>query len=306
MGNTNCLFQESWWLDAVAPGLWAAAEVRKGDELIARMPYVVKKKLGIPVITKPKLTPILGPWIKPSGAKYANRLRQEKDVIESLLEQLPRHYYCCIPCHPSVTNLLPFYWAGFGLRVQYTYRLNDLSDPDRVWSGFLTNIRGDVRKAEKALTVRDDLTLDLFLELNAMTFRRQGMALPYSKDLVRRLDRAAVERGQRRILFAADAHDNVHAAAYLVWDEEATYYLISGAHPDLRHSGATSLLMWHAIQHAATVSRCFDFEGSMIEPVERFFRGFGAVQTPCYRAVRMHPLLKCLVSAKEVFGRRAA
>ena len=40
--------------------------------------------------------------------------------------------------------------------------------------------------------------------------------------------------------------------------------------------------MWHAIQFAATVSRVVDFEGSMMEPVERFFRGFGAVQTPYF------------------------
>jgi len=40
--------------------------------------------------------------------------------------------------------------------------------------------------------------------------------------------------------------------------------------------------MWHAIQFASTVSTIFDFEGSMIEPVERFFRGFGAVQTPYF------------------------
>jgi phosphatidate phosphatase APP1 len=30
----------------------------------------------------------------------------------------------------------------------------------------------------------------------------------------------------------------------------------------------------------------FDFEGSMIEPIERFFRGFGAVQTPYFHVSR--------------------
>ena len=66
----------------------------------------------------------------------------------------------------------------------------------------------------------------------------------------------------------------------LVWNEHCAYYLMGGGDPELRSSGATSLAMWQAIQFAATVSRIFDFEGSMIEPIERFFRGFGAVQTP--------------------------
>ena len=41
-----------------------------------------------------------------------------------------------------------------------------------------------------------------------------------------------------------------------------------------------SLCMWEAIKFASTVTKKFDFEGSMIESVERFFRAFGAVQKP--------------------------
>lgn len=33
---------------------------------------------------------------------------------------------------------------------------------------------------------------------------------------------------------------------------------------------------------ASTVSKKFDLEGSMLEPVERFFRGFGTVQKPYF------------------------
>jgi hypothetical protein len=40
--------------------------------------------------------------------------------------------------------------------------------------------------------------------------------------------------------------------------------------------------MWEAIKFASTVTKRFDFEGSMIEPVERFFRAFGAKQTPYF------------------------
>jgi len=46
--------------------------------------------------------------------------------------------------------------------------------------------------------------------------------------------------------------------------------------------------VWHAIKHSATVTKSFDFEGSMIEPIERFFRAFGAIQTP-YFAISKTP-----------------
>ena len=97
----NALFQEAWWLDAVAPGQWQAAEVRKAGELVARMPYVVKRRYGMRLITTPKLTPTLGPWLEPSSAKYAKRLAREKDLLEALLGQLPPHVYCAIACDPA-------------------------------------------------------------------------------------------------------------------------------------------------------------------------------------------------------------
>jgi hypothetical protein len=92
------------------------------------------------------------------------------------------------------------------------------------------------------------------------------------------------------MLFAQDAQGRLHAAAYIVWDEQAAYYLMGGADPELRTSGATSLLMWEAIKFASTVTQTFDFEGSMIESIERFFRAFGAKQKRYFRVSKTNSL----------------
>ena len=76
----------------------------------------------------------------------------------------------------------------------------------------------------------------------------------------------------------------------MVWDDYTAYYLIGGADPELRNSGASSLLLWEAIQFAAQVSRTFDFEGSMLKPVERFFRAFGAIQQPYMQVKKYNSL----------------
>jgi hypothetical protein len=49
--------------------------------------------------------------------------------------------------------------------------------------------------------------------------------------------------------------------------------------------------MWEAIKFARSVTRQFNFEGSMIEPVERFFRAFGAVQTPYFQITKTNSRL---------------
>ncbi|MNZ86002.1 hypothetical protein D3C78_1048120 [compost metagenome] len=82
------------------------------------------------------------------------------------------------------------------------------------------------------------------------------------------------------MFIAEDDQGRRHAGVYLIWDENSAYYLMGGGDPELRNSGATSLCMWEAIRFSATVTRRFDFEGSMLEPVEHFFRAFGAIQQP--------------------------
>ena len=87
-----------------------------------------------------------------------------------------------------------------------------------------------------------------------------------------------------------DDKGNTHAAVYLVWNDDCIWYLMGGGDPNLRSSGATSLIIWHSIKFAALEQKAFDFEGSMLEPVERYFRGFGALQVPYFTVSRSNSL----------------
>lgn len=302
----RCIFEESWWLDAVCgPGNWGEVRVERGGAVQARLRYSIARKFGFQVLSVPTLTQTLGPWISDTGATVASDLGRQKDLCEELIDQLPPHALFEQSFHRSVVNWLPWYWRGFEQTTCYSYRLEDLSNLERVWKGFQENIRREIRKAERrhSLKVRTDLGLEEFLNLDEMTFKRQGMPLPYSRDLVRRLDAACAERGRRRIFFVQAPDGRLHAAVYMVWDENSAYYLMGGSDPTLRNSGAGSLAIWAAIQHAATVSRSFDFEGSMVEPIERFFRAFGGRQVPYFQVRRFNSRsLKVLWHLRRAFN----
>jgi hypothetical protein len=297
--TSNSLFDEPWWLTAVAPGQWSAVEIERDGHVIARLPYVVHRRLGMTIVTMPPLTARLGPWLAPSNAKPANQLGQQKDLMTELIQRLPRHHYFLQDFHYSVTNWLPFHWQGFEQTTRYSYVLEDLRDMESVWSGLLVNIRTDIRKAQKQLRVRTDLGLDRFLEISALTFSRQGKKHPYPRDLVERVDAACAARAGRRMFFAEDARGRIHAAIYVIWDSRSAYYLMGGGDPALRNSGATSLVLWEAINFAATVTQQFDFEGSMLEPVERFFRAFGARQVQYFRVTRVGRLMRLALAGRQ-------
>lgn len=257
--------------------------VRRGEEVAAVMPYAYKIRLGrFRLIEMPPLTPYLGPWLRNSEAKYANRLSEEKDLMTELIEALPPFASFDQGLHPSVTNWLPFYWKGYNQTTRYTYIIDRSNKPERWWSETLENVRTDIRKAQKQVEVIESTDVAKFIELAKSTFKRQNKSLPYNEEVVYRLDNACQQQGTRKILLAVDVQGRAHAGVYLVWDGNTVYNLISGGDPELRNSGATSLLMWNAIEFALSQGKNFDFEGSVVEPIERFFRAFGARQAPCF------------------------
>ena len=299
--TNNCLFEEDWWLDAVAPGAWHSVEVHVGGQLHARMPIAMSKTFGLTSIRQPPLTQTLGPWYRPGTGKYCVRLAREKDLAVELISKLPAHRFFSVNFHHSITNWLPFFWNGFNAVPKMTYLIPNLDDETALWNEIQDKTRSEIRKAQKTLevVVLDDV--ERFIDINSKTFARQGLRPPHSPDVVKRLDEACATHQARRMFFAMDESRRVHSAVYIVWDDRCAYYLMGGGDPELRNSGASSLLVWEAMRHASKVSRSFDFEGSMGESIERFFRAFGPQQKPYLNVRRAGRTLGFALNVRDAF-----
>lgn len=301
------IFLRDWWLDAVCGvEAWGAVLHMRGTEVHGALPYRLSRRFGLTLLDQPPLTQFLGPWIRDTGGKLANEYSRQKEIMTSLIESLPRHHYYEQNWSPSVDNWLPFYWRGFGQTTRYTYVINTLEDEAALWAELRESTRREIRRAEgrEGVTVRSDAAIDQFLVLQKQTFDRQSLRGRPSESLVRRIDEVCASRSCRKIFIAEDAQGRAHAAVYVIWDADKAYYLMGGGDPALRSSGATSLCMWRAMCFAATVTKRFDFEGSMIEPIERFFRSFGAERKPYFRVSRAQPrLLATALAARSAWAR---
>jgi hypothetical protein len=273
--------------------------VERGGETVARLPFVVRGPRRIRVLTQPRATPFLGPWVARSpDAKYAKALSDQMDLQAELESTLPPAVMFRQNFSPSMINVLPFIWAGYRTEVGYTYRLEDLGSEDSLWDGLSGNIRREVRKARKRVTIRDDLGLDDFYRVWCATITRQGQDAP-NRDLLERIDAACTARAARVRLAACGDDGQIHAVAYIVWDAETAYYLFGGSRPELRTSGAASLLLWESILRARQVTRVFDFEGSMLAPINRFFRAFGGREVPYVHVSRTSRIAAGAVGLRE-------
>lgn len=274
------IFFQDWYLDAVCQeGRWDAAVVEQTGDVIAVMPYFLKKKAIFQYITVPMFVKMMGPYL----IEEYRSLKYEHQLYKKLLEQLPKVDAFKQHFHYSVTNWLPFYWAGYQQTTRYSYLL-DLQDIDQVQKGFNRNIRRNIKKAQQQLRVVHDLSIEDFYQLNKLSFDRQGIPIPYSFEQFRRHDEALAQHHARQLFFAVDENDRIHSASYLIWDKVSSYYHLSGDDPELRDSGAGILLIWKAIQFTKNQLglSTFDFEGSMMKNVEAIRRQFGAKQVPYF------------------------
>lgn len=285
----NSVFETEWWLNAVAKNSWEYIEVmKKNGDISARFPIYKTKYLGKQTLGVPAMTQTLGIYLEDTGAKLSKKLEKNKKLINEIIRSLPAKYSYNFYLDIKNDYVLPFIWAGFRIEPMFSYRLEDLSDLDLIWKGFKENIKTDIRKAEKSVRIEEEQKIDVLIDMQKKTFARQGRSFPLDEEIIRRIDCAAEEQDAKLFLCARDSDNNVHAAAYFVFDDKRCYYLMGGGDPIYRNSGATSLLLWEGIKTASERSMIFDFEGSMIEDIERFVRGFGAVPRTYYRVKKLN------------------
>ncbi len=289
--EVNSIFEQPWWWDAVTNHNWECLQVENGEGVIARLPYFISKRFGQKIITMPPLTQTTGPWIQPQQGKAINRLAKRKKILYELIDKIPENISVDICLDSANDYILPFRWKGFHYEPTFSYRIDDLSDIEKLFSAFKDSVRRACRKAEKQLRVITDSSLENLFMVQDKTFQRQNRKNPYSRDLILCLDEACLQHKARKILVTIDENNKVHGAAYFVYDRNTCYYLMGGADPDLRSSGAQSLLLWEGIKFASTVSRHFDFEGSNIEDIEKFFSAFTADFVVNYRIMKLNPVL---------------
>ena len=279
------LFQESWWLDAVAPGAWREVRVEQGGNLMARWPFVVKERWGATMLGEPPLTQYLGPWFRPNTGKASTQFSERRDLWGELLDRLPAHDFLGTQCHPELEDWLPARWKGFEQTTFYTLRVPPQPETE-TWNALDANIRNAIRKAQKSLQVVRDMDLERMLDIQDLTYRRQGLATPQPRDLFRRVAEASRAQGRELSFTAVDEEGRIHAVLYAVVGVNEVHGIWSAGDPELRKFSGASVLYWEAIRAAHALGKTYNFGGSIIEPIHQFMRQFGTELVPFFQIQR--------------------
>ncbi len=276
--------QYNWFNKIYDSENWNVAVVEKGGNVIGFLPYIVTRKKGFSLITPQFLSPYQGVWlIYPTQQKYTNKLSFEKEVITQLIEQLPKVDAFKQNFLPTFTNWAPFFWKGFKQTTRYTYIINNISEQKRVFADFKENIRREIRKAEKFVTIEVLNDIDLLYHMKQNVYQENKDTYVISLAKLKAIYSYCKTNNCGEMLMAKDNEGNINAILFYVWDNISAYYIHGVTANKYKTTGAMSLLLWEAIKRSSKRTKSFNFEGSMVEPIERYFRAFGGIQTPYFQ-----------------------
>ncbi len=255
----------SWYLDVVSPD-WEALIAGDYEYL---MPLPVKRKYYIPYIVQPFLTQQLGIF-----SKY----EVTREILENFINKIPYYSYEVHlnekNAYPEIT-LLP----NFVLNLNKPYKLLAVK--------FTKNTIRNIEKASKLpQKISEETDLALFLDFFTTTVTHLKKA---HFDLIKKILKVAIEKKAVELFTVQNQHNQIIASLAILTNPGRITYFLPASNNEGKKNSSMFLLVDYLIRKNAGNEIKFDFEGSAIEGIARFYRGFGAENQPYYSLKRFRP-----------------
>jgi lipid II:glycine glycyltransferase (peptidoglycan interpeptide bridge formation enzyme) len=303
------LFHEHWWLAAATGGRFSEVEVKQGDYLAGRLPFVIVKKRGFRTLCMPPFTHLLGPLVNSSDGKLQTRMMNRLSTVRSLIDQLPAFDFFKQSIDPStddglaLIDGLAFQDRGFQVSHQYTFQIDCRDDLESLMAGMHFKVRQHIRRAEEKCKIATIDDPQIFIEFYSENLRKTNRTSYMTFDRFPILFSECRARNCGVILAALLPSGVPVAMTYLVWGGGIMYYLMTTRAPDVPDNGSVNLLIWSAMKRAHELGLLFDLDGVTTSGTARFLSGFGGTVKTRLTVTASRPLFNVVESLKTIVRR---
>lgn len=292
-------FLREEWRAIVGEGYERLGVFNKDGRAIAAFNVHRTRRAGLKLLSHPAFNQHCGLWRERRASNPAKAVSEAKKLHAALAGYLLAQdgmVHLAFP--PEETDLQPWAWSGFKVVAQWTYRLDLLQGIAAVRAGYEAEQRNTMKKSRSGgadVQATDDP--ERVLRAVRSTFARKGKGLDEATTSA--LLQAFLKPGSGFAFVTVEqGHDT--AAAFCAFGAGTGYYLLGGVDKDHASGGAGALAVDACIEQAAAQGlKVFDFEGSMLPEVERYFRTFGGTPTP-YFTVNRAPFLTEVALKKKL------
>jgi len=272
-GN-SLVYAESWYLDIVSHN-WEALVL--GDYEYV-MPLPVKRKFGLSFLVQPPLTQQLG--------IFSNQIIDE-NIVELFIKNIPYRSY-----HLNLNEQNPFE-KGI-LQPNLLLPLN--KKYNTLFSNYSTNTKRNIKKAQQAqISVSEDITPEQFLEFYFLAMNNEAKP---DKNLTEKIVKTGFEKKKLKLYAANTQGKELTSVLCLLCSGKRLIYLLAASNEKGKEFSAMSLIVDKVIQDFAETNLCFDFEGSKVETIARFYQGFGTEGTT-FPQIRKNSIIQLMNILKK-------
>jgi lipid II:glycine glycyltransferase (peptidoglycan interpeptide bridge formation enzyme) len=256
--------------------------IQEGDDVVGGFYLMPGAKWGFNYYRLPPYTPNCGFFTRIENKNTAVFQSKQKQIIDAFAG------FCAdakvglimLAMPTGVTDLQPFIWRDFKVVPNYTYTIELSQSIETIVQGFDPKHRNMVNKAmREQVMVTDQVQNDINLFNYFATHLKAAGANVYEKELNNLLN--VFSKTANSFTLTASKDDKVVGRVICAYDSHTCYYLLGAT--EREPQGVNNLLVLRAIEKAKALGcAVFDFEGSMLPGVEKFFRGFGGNMHPFF------------------------
>ncbi|AKQ47360.1 hypothetical protein TH63_19625 [Rufibacter radiotolerans] len=276
----NCLarayqplvYAQAWYLDVVCGNNWEALVEIQGEAYVSVFPLPVKTLLVQKRVYQPLFTQQLGLITTPAS---------QETTIEDYLALLPSSYAAVqyqLPWPTALPVTLPEPWHW---RFRPNYELSLAPAYPDIQQQYSINLRRNLQKtAATSLKVGKIDSIDALLSLFQRTKGRELPELrPRHYQKLEQLHQAAQRQGVGQV-YEVRQEEELLAAAFVLHTPHRVTFLFGASSLEGRRRNAIAFLLDQIIRQEAGSGKTFDFEGSEVPGVAKFYSGFGAQPVP--------------------------
>lgn len=295
------VFGSKAWLSIYGDSLTMIGIYKDEHQLIGGFYYLKTKKFGFDFIKLPPYTPHCGLFFISDSKNQSSKSSFTKEVMQEVCDYFSAQKSALtILAFPSaMIDMQAFIWNKYKVVPNYTYRINLEKNLEEITSNFDSKTRNAINKSIKEGV---ETSVNGLSQQQVFDFFKENLSATGANIYEETMKKILLEFSDpsNSFHFVAKKNEEVLGMVFCIYDKVSCYYLLGGVNKKSGIQGVNNLLVQKSIERAKELNcEIFDFEGSMLKGVEKFFRSFGPDLFPYFTANKAMLPLEMLLKFKK-------
>jgi len=239
--------------------------------------------------------------ITPPLAPHAFQLRsgQKAPVLEDIVDYINKnlangYIQLALKVDPKYRSRLSDY--GFEVREKPNFVLDISRNISDLKKELSSTRRRHINKSERELDIHFNRDRKKSFKLFRKTYLKGGLSVP--EVFFEKLEKQ--ETGHKQILSEVYLDKNLLASNLCIVSGGVAYYLLGGVNTEIKNPHAGSYSLWNCILKAQELGAVsFNFCGSSVPGIAKFFKSFGAQQQTLLEVKKGHKKIDFIKKIKS-------